>query len=318
MKCCFIVAQLSIPNISINAKWMQNGITVAGGNGNGNALNQLSRPWSVYIDNDQTLYVADQSNDRIVKWKKGATNGEVVAGGNGRGSRNDQLSRPMIVIVDKQNDFLIICDRGNNRVVRWPCQKGTSGEIIISNVDCWSLMIDDDGSLYVSDHNKHEVRRYEMRNTTGTVVAGGNGAGDRLDQLNGPYFIFVDREHSVYVSDWGNHRVIKWVKGAKEGIVVSGGHSKGNGLTQLSGPLGVVVDHLGTIYVVDHDNNRVMRWLKGARQGDIVIGGYETGGSANQFNYPCGLSFDRHNNLYVVDNNNHRIQRFNIEPDSTM
>jgi DNA-binding beta-propeller fold protein YncE len=318
MKYCFIVAQLSIPNIGINAKWMQNGITVAGGNGNGNALNQLSRPWSVYIDNDQTLYVADQSNDRIVKWKKGATNGEVVAGGNGRGSRNDQLSRPMIVIVDKQNDFLIICDRGNNRVVRWPCQKGTSGEIIISNVDCWSLMIDDDGSLYVSDHNKHEVRRYDMRNTTGTVVAGGNGAGDRLDQLNGPYFIFVDQEHSVYVSDWGNHRVIKWVKGAKEGIVVSGGHSKGNGLTQLSGPLGVVVDHLGTIYVVDHDNNRVMRWLKGARQGDIVIGGYETGGSANQFNYPCGLSFDRHNNLYVVDNNNHRIQRFNIEPDSTM
>jgi hypothetical protein len=33
----------SVPNI----RWIQNGFTVAGGNGQGNELNQLSRPFSV-------------------------------------------------------------------------------------------------------------------------------------------------------------------------------------------------------------------------------------------------------------------------------
>ena len=40
------------------------------------------------------------------------------------------------VIVDKERDNLIICDNGNRRVVRWPRRNGTSGETIISNIDC--------------------------------------------------------------------------------------------------------------------------------------------------------------------------------------
>ncbi|CAF4491841.1 unnamed protein product, partial [Rotaria magnacalcarata] len=76
----------------------------------------------------------------------------------------------------------------------------------------------------------------------GTVVAGGNGRGNRFDQLSYPRYVFVDRDHSVYVSDCGNHRVMKWMKGKKEGIIVAGGQGQGNGLTQLSNPLGVVVD----------------------------------------------------------------------------
>ncbi|CAF4389554.1 unnamed protein product, partial [Rotaria sp. Silwood2] len=89
----------------------------------------------------------------------------------------------------------------------------------------------------------------------GTVVAGGNGSGNRLDQLSSPAYVFVDRDHSVYVSDWDNHRVMKWVEGAKQGIVVAGGQGKGNGLTQLSYPYGVVVDQLGTVYVADAGND---------------------------------------------------------------
>ena len=33
------------------------------------------------------------------------------------------------------------------------------------------------------------------------VVAGGNGKGNHLNQLNCPTYIFVDQNHSVYVSD---------------------------------------------------------------------------------------------------------------------
>jgi sugar lactone lactonase YvrE len=312
----FIPALLSIPNISFDARWIQNGITVAGGNGNGNALNQLYYPWGIYVDNDQTIYVADQLNHRIVEWKNGVTTGQVVAGGNGEGDRNDQLNQPINVIVDKQNDCLLISDYKNQRIVRWPRRNGTSGETIISNVNCWGLTMDNDGHLYVSDISKHEVRRYKIGETNGTVVAGGNGAGNRLDQLSAPYFICVDQDHSVSVSDCNNHRVMKWVKGAKKGTVVAGGRGSGNDLTQLSNPGGVLVDQLGTLYVADYSNHRVMRWLKGGREGSVVGGGNGPGRQANQLNTPVGLSFDRQNNLYVVDCQNHRVQKFQMNPNS--
>ncbi|CAF3150188.1 unnamed protein product, partial [Rotaria sp. Silwood2] len=64
--------------------------TVAGGNKSGNELNQLSRPWGLYVADDR-IYVADCGNHRIVEWKCGAMSGQQVAGGNGPGSRDNEL-----------------------------------------------------------------------------------------------------------------------------------------------------------------------------------------------------------------------------------
>ncbi|CAF4973785.1 unnamed protein product [Rotaria sp. Silwood1] len=312
---CFISVPLraSLTDIHPNATWRQNALTVAGGNGKGHEINQLWDPWGLYVDDDQTVFVADCWNHRIVEWKSGAKSGNVVAGGNRHGNGAHQLSCPMDVIVDKERDSLIISDYQNNRVVRWPRRNGTSGETIISNISCWSLTMDENGSLYVVDEGKHEVRRYKTGETKGTVVAGGNGQGNRLDQLFDPRYVFVDRDHSVYVSDCYNHRVMKWEEGAKQGIIVAGGQGSGNSLTQLSHPEGVVVDRLGTVYVVDHANHRIMRWSKEATQGSVIVGGHGGGAQSNQLYYPVGLSFDRHSNLYVVDHKNLRVQKFGIE-----
>jgi sugar lactone lactonase YvrE len=306
---------LRAPAIDIhpNDKWQQNGLTVAGGNGIGNKMNQLYGPSGLYVDDDQTVYVAEWFNHRIVEWKSGATSGQVVAGGNGQGSGAHQMSKPLDVMVDKESDSLLICDYLNQRVVRWPRRNGTSGETIISNIDCAGLTMDENGSLYAPDQGKHEVRRYQRGESQGTVVAGGNGNGTHLNQLSSPAYLFADRDHSVYVSDWGNARVMKWMEGAKQGIIVAGGQGNGTGLTELSNPSGVVVDQLGTVYVADWWNDRIMRWVKGATQGSVIVGANGRGGQSNQLNYPIGLSFDRHGNLYVVDYGNHRVQKFNIE-----
>ncbi len=267
----------------------------------------------MYVDDDQTVYVADWFNHRIVEWKLGVTSGQVVAGGNGPGSGTHQLSYPQDVIADKERDSLIICDYSNKRVVRWLRRNGTSGETIISNINCAGLTMDESGSLYVTDVGNHEVRRYRRGESQGTVVAGRNGSGNRLDQLSNPRYVFVDRDHSVYVSDWGNARVMKWVEGAKQGIVVAGGQGQGNGLTQLVYPRGVVVDQLGTVYVAEEGNHRIMRWVKGATQGSVIVGGNGLGGQSNQLNQPFGLSFDIYGHLYVADWGNARVQKFNIE-----
>ena len=305
---------VSIPNIDRNSRWIQNGITVAGGNRSDDLTNQLSFPWGVYVDDDQTVYVADTHNHRIVEWKKRATTGQVVAGGNGAGNQNNQLNCPRNIIVNKDKDCLIITDYGNKRVVIWPRRNATSGETIISNVACIGLFMDNAGYIYVSDIDKHEVRRWKLGETNGTLVAGGNGAGNRLNQLNGPYYIFVDDDHSVYVSDLNNHRVMKWMRGVREGKVVAGGQGKGNGVTQLLNPRGVIVDQLGTVYVADCHNHRVMRFLREATQGDVVVGGNGGGAQANQLNCPVCLAFNRQSDIYVVDYGSHRIQKFDIKP----
>ncbi|CAF4316953.1 unnamed protein product, partial [Rotaria magnacalcarata] len=82
-------------NIPTNAKWTQNGVTIAGGNWDGDDTNQLQYPFGLFVDDDQTVVIADFWNHRIMQWKNGdTTNGQVVAGDNGEGNELNQLYRP--------------------------------------------------------------------------------------------------------------------------------------------------------------------------------------------------------------------------------
>ncbi|CAF3089812.1 unnamed protein product [Rotaria socialis] len=301
-------------NILANERWVQSGVTIAGGNGKGADTNQLNRPYGFCIDEDQTVAIADCDSHRIVQWKKGEANGQIVAGGNRAGNRLDQLHCPTDVLIDKETDSFIICDRENRRVARWLRKTDTTeGEILLDDIDCYGLAKDDQRYLYVADYKKHEVRRYRAGDKNGTLVAGGHGRGAGLHQLNMPRYLFVDRQQTVYVSESDTHRVMKWKQGAKAGIVVAGGQGEGNALTQLASPRGIFVDALSTLYVADSKNDRVVRWSQRAHQGTVIVGGNGRGTGQNQFNWLMGLSFDRHGNLYVVDHNNHRVQQFSLE-----
>lgn len=98
--------------VNINTKWKHHAITVAGGHGQGNGLNQLSYPYGIYMDkSNQNIYIADMDNDRIIRWKLNGTKyGEILAGGNGRGNAMNQLYWPTDVVVDEKNDCMFICD----------------------------------------------------------------------------------------------------------------------------------------------------------------------------------------------------------------
>ena len=302
-RCCLF---LGIPNIPKNATWSQNGVTVAGGRGMGSATDALAFPINICVDDDQTIVIADSGNHRIVEWKMNATNGQVIAGGNGPGDGLQRLNNPRGLVIDKETNSLIICDTGNRRVVKWSRRSGTTeGELVIDNIVCCGLAMDDQRYLYIVDTNKQGVRRYQIGDKNGTVVAGGNGDGDDINQLSEPTCIFVDQYYSIYVSDRGNNRVMKWNKGSTEGIVVARVH--------LVWPGGLFVDTLGTLYVAEQSSHRVTRWPQGAKQGTIIMGGNDWGYQPDQFHDPVGLSFDRYGNIYVADHLNHRVQRFSIK-----
>ncbi|CAF4402955.1 unnamed protein product, partial [Adineta steineri] len=163
------------------------------------------------------MYITDCHNHRIVKWKLNSKTGEIIAGGNETGNENNQLNNPRDIIFDKKNNSFIISDNANNRVIRHFDKNRTNQQILISNIDCWGLTIDKNGFIYVADCENNEVRRWKQGDEQGELVAGGNGQGNHLNQLNEPSFIFIDEDCSLYIADNQNHRVMKWKKDAKEG-----------------------------------------------------------------------------------------------------
>ncbi|CAF2053168.1 unnamed protein product, partial [Rotaria magnacalcarata] len=94
----------------------------------------------------------------------------------------------------------------------------------------------------------------------GIVVAGGQGGGSALTQLNYPVGIFVDALGTLYVADSRNHRVMRWAQGAKQGTVIVGGNDQGAGANQFNTPIGLSFDRHGNLYVGDWNNHRVQRF----------------------------------------------------------
>ncbi|CAF1096241.1 unnamed protein product [Adineta steineri] len=302
-----------ISSVIINeeTKWKQSATIVAGGHGQGSGLNQLDRPRGIYVDEDsESIYIADSMNHRIVRWKFDADKGEVVAGGTESVDEIDQLKLPTDVILDKEKTSLIICDQRNKRVIRWSLQNSQDKEILISDIFCWGLVMDNDGNLYISDYINHVVRRWQQGDT---IVVGDYGQGDQFNQFDQPKYIFVDGNHSIYVADYANNRVMKWMKDATEGILVAPGEDSRGNFNSLRQPIGVIVDHVGNIYVSSESSPQITRWSPGAIEGVPVVGEKQLGSELTQLNYPYDLSFDRYGNLYVVDSYNHRIQKFIID-----
>lgn len=295
-----------------NIQWAQEGIRVAGGKRWGTDLGSFNFPAGIWVDDDETIYVTDFSNHRLMKWKKDAKEGVVFAGDGQKNDRTERLRNPVDLIYEKSTDSFIIADQGNRRVIRWPRQLDRNVEVLVSNIDPWGIALDDYGYLYVCDHKRHEVKRWKLGEPIGTVVAGGNGKGARIHQLSLPTYIVVDKDQSIYVSDWANHRIVKWVRDARKGLLIAGGQEQRNFPIPLADPFGLYVDLSGNVFIADWAKHRLVRYAPGEKHAKMVVGEGGRGNAPNQLIHPMSFTFDRQGNLYVTDYSNHRIQKYPI------
>ncbi len=150
-------------------------MVVLGTNSSGNASNELSQPWGIFVDTNCNLYVADAGNDRIQLFRSGQLNATTVAGHGKPPGLTFRL--PTDVVLDVDGD-LYIADARNHRVIRsglneWECVIGCSGrgkgsapnELHIA----YSIRFDRGGNLYVADEFNNRIQKFTLAtNSCGT------------------------------------------------------------------------------------------------------------------------------------------------------
>ena len=191
--------------------------TVAGGNGEGSAANQLIEPLGVAVDGDGNLYVADGGNNRVQKFASGCTStcpGVTVVSGGG----------PTGVAVDAGGN-VYVADGGNDRVQKcvpsatvWTCSTLAGGNGVGSAANQLSpvaVAVDLDGNVYVADYNYYQwelpvrIQKWAPGATEGTTVVAGTNSTSVENQLYVPYGVAVDTARNLYVADYEGW-VHKW------------------------------------------------------------------------------------------------------------
>jgi sugar lactone lactonase YvrE len=303
------------------------GVTVAGyGNGTaGTALNALNSPWGLALDVNDSLYVADFINSRVMKLQAGSLTGSIVAGTGVYGSNATQLRYPAELAVDA-NSNIYVNDDYNYRVMLWHknsssgvrvAGSGTSGSTNNTIGLSAGLAVDSQGNIYVSDQGNHRIMKWAPNATFGTLVAGMTGVhGNSSQLLYKPYGLYLDETNSyLYIADWGNNRIQRYsVNVTTNGTTVAGGNGAGSGSDQFNQPYGVCVSKTGDIYIADEGNHRIQRWSPGASSGVTIVGITGVSGTnATMLNAPAHVALSKNETfLYVSDTNNHRVQRFNL------
>ncbi len=303
------------------------GVTVAGyGNGtNGTALNALTSPWGLAMGVNDSLYVAEYHNYRVMKIQTGNLTGSIVAGNGSLGSSANQLNDPTGLAVDA-NSNMYVNDDFNFRVMLWRpnsaygiivAGNGTAGTSSSTIQGSTGVAVDSQGNVYVTDKSNHRIMKWAPNATSGTLVAGVTGvAGSDNQHFYNPYGIYLDENNSyIYIADSGNNRIQRYFLGiTANGTTVAGGNGLGNGSNQLNTPYGVFLSKTGDIYIADHQNHRIQRWSPGATTGVTIAGITGVSGiDATMLNSPANAVLSANETfLYVSDMNNHRVQRFKL------
>jgi hypothetical protein len=303
---------LGFVSVVRNATWASSATTVAGsssgtaGSGNG----YLDTPGSIFITPNDTLYIADQNNNRVVV--VGLTSQTILRSiGSGPGSGPSQFNYPNDVVVI--GTWMYVLDTSNYRVQKWSISGTSPSTVVDSFSNAFYMCMDKYMNIYVSLKSSHKIIRYLAGSSVSQTVAGTGVSGSSASQLDTPWGITIDDNLTLYIADKENHRIQLWRTGASGGITVAGTGVSGYGLSQLNNPSAITLDTNGYLYISDLGNNRIMRWAPNAVSGVCIAGCTRASGtSSNQLNFPVGVALDSRGSLYVVDLSNNRIQKFQV------
>ncbi|CAF1347229.1 unnamed protein product [Adineta steineri] len=279
------------PKLCANATWNQNATTFATSTLVG------TQPLGIFVDTNNTVYVADRADNRIVIWLNGSTTPtRNISGG---------LNGPYPLFVTDNGDVYVDNSYANYRVDKWAWNTTSSVPAMYTCSQCYGIFVDIYNMLYCSMYSYHQVIYKSLTqnlNVWSNVAGISNTAGSTSTTLNGPVGIFVDNYLNLYVADYANSRIQKFASGQLNGTTIS------TGAITLSYPTSIILDSGGFIFITDNHNHRIIG--SGPNGFRCIAACSGQGSSSSQLNYPQSISFDSYGNIFVVDQDNSRIQKF--------
>ncbi len=195
------------PKFNASSFWGDNAITF---------LNStiVSSPYGIFINSNNTIYVADRGNNRILVWLNDSINSMTIMSGN--------LSSPYGIFVSISDDIYIDNGYPNGRVDKWTMNTNNSIPVMHVGQACFGLFVDINDTLYCSMRDLHQVVTKPLNSTSNVLrmVAGTGCNGSYSNMLNNPYGIFVDINFDLYVADCGNNRIQLFPSGQLNGTTV--------------------------------------------------------------------------------------------------
>lgn len=165
---------------------------------------QFIWPVSVDVDQDEMVYVSDESLHRISIFTK---DGQFHGQWGTPGSEAGQLRGPSGIAFN-QDEQLYVVDCLNHRVQRftkegqclgtWGRAGSGPGEFNMP----WGICIDRQGDVYVADWKNGRVQKFAP---DGTFLMQFAGTDTGVGQLKRPSGVAVDTDGDVYVTDWEAH-----------------------------------------------------------------------------------------------------------------
>jgi len=244
------------------SKWPPNANGLSSASVFETASGQLNLPPSLYVNSvTGYIYVADESNNRVVCFTNGSTIGYNVT------SILSGTSPAVSGIYLDPNGTIFITDTGQNRIYNWfTNQTAVGGQGAGSNESQLNqpkrFFIDSNYTFYVADSGNSRVQKWLRGAMSGNTVAGGYGVGSNESQLSSPLGVVVDSQGNVLVCDTSNNRVQMWTPGATIGQTIAGNSNgtAGSGAMELNSPRGIAIDRDDNLYVVDNGNLRIQKF----------------------------------------------------------
>jgi hypothetical protein len=218
-------------------------------------------PTGAAMDSHGNLWVADQSNSRVVEYQPPFTPGMAAAVALGQ-TATDGASGTYD------------CNQAGGGA---PHGKGGPPPTPTAGMLCYPsrLAFDSTGDLWVVDAYNNRVLMYPpeelKQGGMATVVLGqqnflSDGYGTSETTLYHPWDLAFDSDGNLWLSDYLNERVLKYQPPFTTGMVASEvlGQSDfatatgGTSATKFNGPTGVAIDFSGNLAVTDLYNNRTL------------------------------------------------------------
>jgi DNA-binding beta-propeller fold protein YncE len=311
----------------------------------GTGKEQFGYPDSLALDPRGNIWIADDANGRIDKWKVPSKWPPVYSSTFGsEGYADGQFIQPTGIAANPVNGKLVITDPATNQIHEFTSNGefirkfGSAGSGDGQFNQPFGVSLDSKGNIWIADVYNNRIQEF---NEKGEFIRKFGTLGTANGYLKQPWGVAVDSKGNVWVADSNNVRVQefsetgtyirKFAAGAVDitvdskdnvwtvsgpgkveehnglGELVRSFGSEGSENGQLNSPRGISVDSNGNIWIADMNNNRIEVF---SERGEYLtkFGSYGTG--SGQFSWPNDVVVDPRGYAWVVDTFNHRISKW--------